>query len=81
MLVDHEILMLVFVNSILIMGSKFIFTILCLEDFENWIIFGKLDNFDNWGKQGQIGNFVIFVLKYVIKTLLGHMGCIGNEIR
>ena len=76
----HEPYVLSFVNSLEMVGMKFVFSILCLENFQFYDIIGQFDNFDNWGKQGQIGHFGISVLNYDIKTLLGHMGCIGNEI-
>ena len=61
------------------MGSKFIFSILSLEDFKFHDIFGKIGELGNLGKEGQIRLFDISVLNYVIKELLKHFGCIGNE--
>ena len=60
-------LVLMFVNSIQIMGMKFIFSILCLEDFENYVTFGIWANLVNWGFLGQNGNLDIMILNYDIK--------------
>ena len=62
------------------MGNMFVFSILALEHFENYVIFGNWVNLDNWGKKGQNGNFDVLVLNYDIKELLKQFGCIGNEI-
>ena len=45
-------MILSFVNSLQTMGSNCIFSISCLEDLENYVIFGKLSNF---GKLGVLG--------------------------
>ena len=44
----HEPYVLSFVNSLEMVGMKFVFSILCLENFQFYVIVGKLDNFDNW---------------------------------
>ena len=46
------------------MGMKSIFSILCVEDFENYVTFGNWAILVNLGKEGQIGHLNNFVLNY-----------------
>ena len=61
------------------MGNMFVFSILALEHFGKYVMFGNWAKLTKWEFQGQNSNFVNFMLNYGKHAYLGLIGTIGNE--